>query len=86
MPVAIVASAIAALTANADVDKRQIVAQGATPGGIVATIQANALGKTVSVVEPSRHLSGLTAGGPECDLREVRSGTVSEQMLCRGDR
>ena len=40
-----------------------IVVYGATSGGIVAAIQSKAMGKTVAVVEPSRHIGGLTAGG-----------------------
>jgi len=47
----------------APVETRQIVVYGATSGGIVAAIQAKKLGKTVIVVEPGRHLGGLTAGG-----------------------
>jgi len=42
---------------------RDVVVYGATSGGIVAAIQAKALGRSVVVVEPSRHLGGLTAGG-----------------------
>jgi len=42
---------------------RDIVVYGATSGGIVAAIQAKTLGRSVVVVEPGRHLGGLTAGG-----------------------
>jgi hypothetical protein len=42
---------------------RDIVVYGATSGGIVAAIQAEALGRSVVVVEPGRHLGGLTSGG-----------------------
>lgn len=45
------------------VETRQIVVYGATSGGIVAAIQAKKLGKTVIVIEPSRHPGGLTSGG-----------------------
>ena len=43
--------------------RRDIVVYGATSGGIVAAIQARACGRTVVLVEPGRHLGGLTAGG-----------------------
>jgi hypothetical protein len=45
------------------VETRQIVVYGATSGGIVAAIQAKKLGKTVIVIEPSRHPGGLSSGG-----------------------
>jgi hypothetical protein len=44
-------------------ERRDIVVYGATSGGIVAAIQAAACGRSVIVVEPGRHLGGLTAGG-----------------------
>ncbi len=42
---------------------RDIVIYGGTSGGIVAAIQARKMGKTVVVIEPTRHLGGLTSGG-----------------------
>jgi hypothetical protein len=36
---------------------------GGTSAGVIAAVQAAELGKTVVVVEPGRHLGGLTAGG-----------------------
>ena len=36
---------------------------GGTSGGIVAALQAQRLGKTVVIVNPSRYLGGLTTGG-----------------------
>ena len=62
--VALLATACATGTATADQPQpRQIVVYGATSGGIVAAIQAKKLGKSVIVIEPSRHPGGLTAGG-----------------------
>lgn len=40
-----------------------IVVYGGTSGGIVAAIQARLEGKSVLLIEPGRHLGGLTAGG-----------------------
>ena len=36
---------------------------GGTSAGVIAAVQAVKLGKTVVVVEPGKHLGGLTAGG-----------------------
>jgi hypothetical protein len=43
--------------------QHDIVVYGATSAGIVAAIQARACGRSAIVVEPGRHLGGLTAGG-----------------------
>jgi hypothetical protein len=40
-----------------------VVVYGATSAGIVSAIQAKQMGKSVVLVEPSRHIGGLTAGG-----------------------
>ena len=42
---------------------RQIVIYGGTSGGLVAGIAARKLGKSVIVIEPTRHVGGLTSGG-----------------------
>ncbi len=43
--------------------RHQVVVYGGTSGGIVAAIQAAKMGKTVVLIEPSKHLGGLTSGG-----------------------
>ena len=40
-----------------------IVVYGGTSGGVAAAVQAARIGKTVILVEPGRHLGGLTSGG-----------------------
>src|SRR3954469_8520082 len=40
-----------------------IVIYGATSSGIVAAVQAHRMGKSVVLVEPSKHVGGLTTGG-----------------------
>ncbi len=40
-----------------------VVIYGATPGGIAAAIQTARMGKRAILIEPSRHVGGLTAGG-----------------------
>ena len=42
---------------------RDIVIYGGTSAGIVAGIQAKAMGKTVVVIEPTNRIGGLTTGG-----------------------
>jgi hypothetical protein len=41
----------------------QVVVYGGTAGGVVAAVQAARLGKSVVLIEPGRHLGGLTSGG-----------------------
>jgi hypothetical protein len=41
----------------------QVVVYGATSGGITAAIQADRMGKSVLLIEPGKHLGGLTSGG-----------------------
>ena len=45
---------------SADYD---IVVYGGTSSGVIAAVQAARLGKVVALVEPGRHLGGLTSGG-----------------------
>ena len=40
-----------------------IVVYGGTSGGVIAAIQARRLGRSVVLLEPGRHLGGLTSGG-----------------------
>jgi hypothetical protein len=40
-----------------------VVVYGGTASGVVAAVQAARMGKSVVIVEPGRHLGGLTSGG-----------------------
>lgn len=40
-----------------------VVVYGGTSGGVMAALQAKAMGKTVVLVGPDQHLGGLTSGG-----------------------
>jgi hypothetical protein len=40
-----------------------VVVYGGTCGGVAAAVQASRMGKTVVLIEPGRHLGGLTSGG-----------------------
>jgi hypothetical protein len=44
-------------------EEYDIVIYGGTSAGITASIQATRMGKTVVLIEPSKHLGGLTTGG-----------------------
>jgi hypothetical protein len=50
----------AALAAEPTYD---VVVYGGTSGGVAAAVQVVRMGKTVVLIEPSRHLGGLTSGG-----------------------
>ncbi len=56
-------AAVCGAVADAPTRAAEIVIYGGTSGGIVAAIQAAKLGRRVILIEPGRHLGGLTAGG-----------------------
>ena len=45
-------------------DVYDVVVYGGTSAGVVAGVQAARMGRRVVIVEPGRHLGGLTSGGP----------------------
>ena len=55
-------TATAALAAAADISC-DVAIYGGTSGGVVAAVQAARMGKNVVLVEPGRHLGGMTSGG-----------------------
>ncbi|HEV3004292.1 MAG TPA: FAD-dependent oxidoreductase [Pirellulales bacterium] len=54
---------ILSVTLSAVPDNLDVVVYGGTSGGVAAAVQAARLGKKVVLIEPSRHLGGLTSGG-----------------------
>ena len=40
-----------------------LVVYGGTSGGVAAAVQARRMGKTALILEPGKHLGGLTSGG-----------------------
>ena len=52
------ANALSAEPASYDV-----VVYGGTAGGVIAAVEADRLGKTAVVIEPTQHLGGLTTSG-----------------------
>lgn len=53
-------SGTAARAADREYD---VVVYGGTTGGVAAAVQAARMGKTVVLIEPGKHLGGLTSGG-----------------------
>jgi hypothetical protein len=51
------------LRAGLDMTTTDILVYGGTAAGIAAGVQAARMGKAVAIVEPGRHLGGLTTGG-----------------------
>ena len=49
--------------ARAAAEEYDIVVYGGTCGGVSAAIQAGRMGKSVVLIEPGKHLGGLTSGG-----------------------
>ncbi len=61
--VAVVCCFASSVARAADPQPVDIVVYGGTSGGIIAAIQARKMGKSVILIEPGKHLGGLTAGG-----------------------
>ncbi|MBN2507117.1 MAG: FAD-dependent oxidoreductase [Verrucomicrobia bacterium] len=47
----------------AEVMESDVCVYGGTSGGVIAAVQAARLGKSVALVEPGRHVGGMTSGG-----------------------
>jgi len=58
---------------------------GGTSGGVVAAVQAVRMGKSAVLVEPARHLGGLTSGGLSAvDIGDPRSiGGITREYFTR---
>ncbi|MEZ6096185.1 MAG: FAD-dependent oxidoreductase [Pirellulaceae bacterium] len=58
---------------------------GGTSGGVVAAVQAARMGKSVVLLEPGRHLGGMTSGGLSAvDIGDPRSvGGIAREYFTR---
>ncbi|HKD37734.1 MAG TPA: FAD-dependent oxidoreductase [Pirellulales bacterium] len=64
-----------------------VVVYGATPGGLMAAIQARRIGKTAAVVEFGRHVGGMTASGlSKTDGGKYAGGISREFYKAVGNR
>lgn len=59
---ALVVTCVSALATAAE-PTYDVVVYGGTSGGVAAAVQVARMGKTVVLIEPSRHLGGLSSGG-----------------------
>ncbi len=62
-----------------------LVVYGGTSGGVAAAIQAARMGKSVLLLEPGRHLGGMTSGGLSAvDIGDPRSvGGIAREVFTR---
>src|SRR5438309_7864488 len=54
---------LAAGAEPAKVTEAEVCVYGGTSGGVIAAVEAARLGKKVVLVEPGRHLGGMSSGG-----------------------
>ena len=75
----------AASRAGAAEIEADVCVYGGTSGGVVAAVQAARIGKRTVLVEPGRHLGGLTAGGLSAvDIGDPRSiGGIAREYFTR---
>src|ERR1051326_5907016 len=71
--------------AGAQESSYDVVVYGGTCGGGSAAVQAARLGKTVILIEPGKHLGGLTSGGlGATDIGNKRAiGGISREFYQR---
>jgi len=60
---ALLGQVVAAAVAAQLPERYDVVVYGGTAGGVVAAVQAARLGRKVVLLEPGRHLGGMTSGG-----------------------
>ena len=70
---------------QAETIEAQICVYGATSGGVVAAVQAARMGKKVVLVEPGKHLGGVTSGGLSAvDIGDPRTvGGLAREYFSR---
>ena len=63
----------------------EVCVYGGTSGGVIAAVQAARMGKRVVLLEPGRHLGGMTAGGLSAvDIGDPRSvGGLAREYFTR---
>lgn len=63
----------------------EVAIYGGTSGGVAAAVQARRMGKTVALIEPGRHLGGMTSGGLcAVDIGDPRTiGGIAREFFTR---
>ena len=61
-----------------------VVVYGGTAGGVAAAVQARRMGKTAVIIEPGKHLGGLTSGGLGATdiVNKAAIGGISREPFC----
>ena len=60
----VVVFVLCCVAGGVDADRAvDVVVYGGTSGGVAAAVQAARMHRSVMLIEPSRHLGGLTSGG-----------------------
>lgn len=72
-------------TRAAEVIETDVCVYGGTSGGVAAAVQASRMGKKAVIVEPGRHLGGMTAGGLSAvDIGDPRTvGGIAREYFTR---
>lgn len=72
-------------SANAETFTADLCVYGGTSGGVVAAVQGTRMGKTVILLEPGRHLGGMTSGGLSAvDIGDPRSvGGIAREYFTK---
>ncbi|MCB1232701.1 MAG: FAD-dependent oxidoreductase [Verrucomicrobiae bacterium] len=75
----------ACLSVRAEEINADVCVYGGTSGGVTAAVQAARMGKKVVLIEPGRHLGGMTSGGLSAvDIGEPRSvGGLAREYFTR---
>lgn len=73
------------LSGAAAVTEADICVYGGTSGGVVAAVQSARMGQRVVLIEPGRHLGGMTSGGLSAvDIGDPRSvGGIAREYFTR---
>ena len=79
------AARLAPTSATTAALEADVCVYGATSGGVAAAVQAARMGKRVVLVEPGRHLGGMTSGGLSAvDIGDPRTiGGITREFLTR---
>ncbi len=77
--------AVRATTTVLQIQEADVCVFGGTSGGVVAAVQVARMGKRVVLVEPGRHLGGMTSGGLSAvDIGDPRSvGGLAREYFTR---
>ncbi|RBP44495.1 acetyl esterase/lipase [Roseimicrobium gellanilyticum] len=72
-------------TRAADVIAADICVYGGTSGGVAAAVQASRMGKKAVIIEPGKHLGGMTSGGLSAvDIGDPRTvGGIAREYFTR---